>query len=236
MKAVNVMTKNVVTVQPETEVREVVRLLLKHRISAIPVIDDEKRILGIVSEGDLMRRVGGDTNGQHSWWLEEIISTGESAAEYIKSHGRKAGDIMTKAVVTITEQTPLHEIARLLEKHRIKRVPVTRDGVLVGIVSRANLLQGLAAKGAEISSPGHSDDQTIREMLLETLSKEAGLGAAYINVIVNEGIVEIWGTVNSATEKKAAQVAAENIPGIKRIENNLVEVSGHPLQGPQPTD
>ena len=236
MKAVNVMTKNVVTVQPETEVREVVRLLLKHRISAIPVIDGEKRILGIVSEGDLMRRVGGDTNGQHSWWWEEIISAGESAAEYIKSHGRKAGDIMTKAVVTRLVQTQLHEIARLLEKHRIKRVPVTRDGVLVGIVSRANLLQGLAAKGAEISSSGHSDDQTIRENLLETLSKEAGLNAVYINVIVNEGIVEIWGIVNSATEKKAAQVAAENIPGVKRIENNLVEVSGHPLQGPLPTD
>jgi len=221
MQAKDVMTTNVVTVQPGTGVPEIVRLLLKHRISAVPVVDADQRILGIVSEGDLMRRTETDTESRHSWWLEAMLSTEDRAREYIKVHGRKASDVMTRHVVSVTEDTPLYEIAGLLEKHHVKRVPVARDGRLIGIVSRANLLHGFAAKEAESTGPSSSDDQTIRENLLHTLAKEAGLDMALINVIVNDGVVQLWGLVGSGTEKKAAQVSAENTPGVKRVENHL---------------
>jgi CBS domain-containing protein len=224
MRAADVMTTNVVTIQPDMGVPEIARLLLKHRISAIPVVDADQRVLGIVSEGDLMRRAETDTETRHSWWLEAISTTEDRAGEYIKTHGRKAGDVMSRDVVAVTEDTPLHEIAGLLEKHHIKRVPVTRDGRLIGIVSRANLLHGLAAKGAESIAPRSADDQTIREKLLHVLSKELGLHMAMINVIVNDGVVQLWGLVGSGTEKKAAQVSAENIPGVKAVENHLGQV------------
>ncbi|MDJ0934673.1 MAG: CBS domain-containing protein [Kiloniellales bacterium] len=221
MQAKDVMTTNVVTVQIGTGVPEIARLLLKHRISAVPVVDSDQRILGIVSEGDLMRRTETDTERRHSWWLEAMLSTEDRAREYIKVHGRKAGDVMTRDLISVTEETPLYEIAGLLEKHHVKRVPVTRDGRLIGIVSRANLLHGFAAKEARTTGPGSSDDQTIRENLLHTLAKEAGLDMALINVIVNDGVVQLWGLVGSGTEKKAAQVSAESTPGVKRVENNL---------------
>ena len=221
MQAKDVMTTNVVTVQIGTGVPEIARLLLKHRISAVAVVDADQRILGIVSEGDLMRRTETDTERRHSWWLEAMLSTEDRAREYIKVHGRKAGDVMTRDLVSVTEETPLYEIAGLLEKHHVKRVPVTRDGRLIGIVSRANLLHGFAAKEARTTGPGSSDDQTIRENLLHTLAKEAGLDMALINVIVNDGVVQLWGLVGSGTEKKAAQVSAESTPGVKRVENNL---------------
>lgn len=221
MQAADVMTTNVITVPPDTGVRDIARLLLKHRISAVLVVDTEQRALGIVSEGDLMRRAENDTDRRHSWWLEAIFSTHDKAADFIKTHGRTAGDVMTRDVVTVTEDTPLHEIAGLLERHHIKRVPVTRDGRLVGIVSRANLLHGLAAKGAESAHPSSSDDQTMREKLLHALSKEAALDTALINVVVNDGVVQLWGIVDSENEKKAAQIAAENTPGVRTVENHL---------------
>lgn len=158
MQAADVMTTTVITVQLDTQVRKIVELLLTHRISAVPVVDTDQRVLGIVSEGDLMRRMENDTDNRHSWWLEEILSTRGTAREYIKSRGRKAGNVMTPDVVTVEEETPLYEIARLLERHHLKRVPVTRDGKLVGIVSRANLLHGLAAREAESAGPRSSDD------------------------------------------------------------------------------
>lgn len=219
MHAADVMTKDVLSVEANTAVREIAELLLKHRISAVPVIDSDKTLLGIVSEGDLIRRQETDTERRHSWWLEALMSQQEKAKEFIKAHGRKAGDLMTSKVVTVAEDSPLHEIARLLEQNHIKRVPVTKNGKLVGIVSRANLIQGLAVKGTEIASSGSSDDQSIRETLLNSLSEV--IGPTTINVIVTDGVVELWGIVNSATEKKATEVSAENIPGVKSVENNL---------------
>ena len=224
MQAVDVMTTNVVTVQPDTGVREVAGLLLKHRISAVPVLDADRHVLGIVSEGDLMRRAEAGTEARHSWWLEAISSTQDMAGEYIKTHGRKAGDVMTRDVVGVPEDTELYKIAGLLEGHHIKRVPVIRDGRLVGIVSRANLLYALAAKGAESAGPSSSNDQTIREKLLHAMSEKAGFDTALINVIANDGVVQIWGLVGSGTEKMAAQIAVESIPGVKSVENHLGQV------------
>lgn len=224
MHAADVMTKTVVTVGPEAGVAEVAGLLLNHHISAVPVVDGEGRMLGIVSEGDLMRRAENDTEGRGAWWLEALFSTKDLAKDYVKTHGRTAGDVMTRFVVTVEEATPLHEIAALLEKHHIKRVPVLRDGRLVGIVSRANLLHGLVSKPAAASGPVEASDKTIRETLLKTLSQKAGVHASMINVTVSDGVVQLWGLVDSGTEIKAAGVAAENTPGVTAVENHLGKV------------
>lgn len=224
MQAQDVMTTNVITVRLDTEIKEIAALLLKHRISAVPVIDADQGVLGIVSEGDVIRRAENGTDNRHSWWLQDLFATRNKAEEYIKTHGRKASEVMTQNVITVEKETPLHEIARLLEKHRIKRVPVTDDSKLVGIVSRANILHGLAAQSSENPHPASVDDRTIREQLLDTLSQDAGLDTGMINVIVRDSVVQLWGIVDSDTKKQAALVAAENMPGVKSVENHLSRV------------
>lgn len=221
MQAVDVMTTKLVTVEADTSVREIAQLMLQCRISAVPVVDQDQHILGIVSEGDLVRRPENETDQRPAWWLESLLSTRDEAQDYIKAHGRTASDVMTRNVVAVQEDTPLHEIARILEQHRIKRVPVTREGRLVGIISRANLLHGLVAKSTEFTSPSSSDDRTIRETIVNTLSKEAGINTAMINVVVHHGAVQLWGIVDSEDEKRAAHLAAESTPGVVTIENNL---------------
>ncbi len=219
MQAIDIMTPNVVCVDANANVRDIAQLLLEHRISAVPVVDDERKVLGIVSEGDLMRRVKEDANDNRSWWLS-LFTGGKDAGEYIKSHGRKAYEVMTPNPLTVEENTPLHTIARLLEKHHIKRVPVIREGKLVGIVSRANLLQGSAnAVVAPTESP--ADDRQIREAILEEVRQHAGVRTETISIIVDGGAAEIWGLVESLEQKQAVTVAAENTPGVTKVENNL---------------
>lgn len=220
MRAVDVMTPNVITVTLDTEVREIAGLLLEHNISALPVVDASGNVLGIVSEGDLMRRVENGTGRRKSWWLRSIFTGANDASEYIKRHARKAGEIMTPNPVTITEDEPLHRVARMLEKQHIKRVPVVRDGKLVGIVSRANLLQGLAA-GSAVESETVADDRAIRDAIIKEIRNNTGVWVERINVIVSQGVVQLWGLVDSQQQKIAAQVAAENTPGVKSVENNL---------------
>lgn len=221
MQAADVMTTKVVSVQPDALVPDVVELLLKHRISAVPVVDPDGRVLGIVSEGDLMRRVEGATEARHSWWLEILHSKHEKAAEYVKAHARRVTDIMSTNVITITEDTDLHDIARILEDNRIKRVPVIRDGIIVGIVSRANLLHGVGATDMQIADPSSADDRTIRKVLMKKLDDKIGVDTSLINVVVFDGAVSLWGIVDSQAEKKAAQIAAEETKGVRSVDNYL---------------
>lgn len=219
MQAIDIMTPKVVSVGPDAEVREIAQLLLSHRISAVPVVDEAHQVIGIVSEGDLMRRVKGDGDHRDSWWLS-LFTGGKDAGDYVKSHGRKAHEVMTTNPMTVEENTPLHTIARMLEKHHIKRVPVLRDGKLVGIVSRANLLQGIAnAAVAPTQSP--TDDRQIREAILKEVENNTGVQVEGISVIVDGGVVEVWGLVESLEQKQAVSVAAENVPGVTQVENHL---------------
>lgn len=219
MQAIDIMTPKVVSVGPDTEVREIAQLLLSHRISAVPVVDEAHQVIGIVSEGDLMRRVKGDGDHRDSWWLS-LFTGGKDAGDYVKSHGRKAHEVMTPNPMTVEENTPLHTIARMLEKHHIKRVPVLREGKLVGIVSRANLLQGIAnAAVAPTQSP--TDDRQIREAILNEVENNTGVQVEGISVIVDGGAVEVWGLVESLEQKQAVTVAAENVPGVTQVENHL---------------
>jgi CBS domain-containing protein len=223
MYARDVMAINVITVLPTASVRDVATLLLKHHISALPVVDPQGSLVGIISEGDLVRRAELNTDSRRSWWLDLLSGrTNERLAlEYVKSHARKVEDVMTRDVVTAKPSTPLRDIAALLEKKGIKRVPIVEDGKLVGIVSRANLIQALASSLQDDKQTAASDS-VIRQKLMAKFESEQWSKHSTLNATVAAGTVQLWGFVGSDAEKEAARVAAELIPGVRAIENNIV--------------
>jgi CBS-domain-containing membrane protein len=221
MKARDVMVSPVITVKPDASVKELATLLLERRISAVPVVNDQGKVVGIVSEGDLLHRAEADTQRQRSWWLRLMTSDEALAADYIKEHSRKVADVMTKNVITASPDTPLHEIARTLERHAIKRVPIVQDGQLVGIVSRANLIQAVAS---DLKKPeASSSDKAIREKLLAHLQSQRWANTALINATVTDGVVDLWGVSNSDVEQKAIRIAAESIPGVVAVNDHLIK-------------
>lgn len=224
MQAKDVMTTSVVTVAPDTPVAEIARLLVERHISAVPVVDGNDRVLGIVSEGDLMHRPETGGRRRHSWWLGFFASSDEMARDYAKACGRRASDVMTSKVVTVSEDTPIAEIAHLLEEHRIKRVPVMRGGRLVGIVSRADLLRAVAAAPAREQAAGSVDDRAIRERILDILRHEQWMTSAFVNVIVTDGVVHLWGTIANEDQRKALLAAADNVPGVREVVDHLGHV------------
>jgi CBS domain-containing protein len=221
MKAADVMVSKVITVGPDAQLQDVAKTLLANRISAMPVVAADGKLIGIISEGDLMRRVESGTERRRSWWLELMTGREALAAEYVKEHSRKVSDVMTRDVITVKPETPLGEIATLLERNGIKRVPVVQDGKVVGIVSRANLLQALASYRAPIEA-GAPNDAAIRESVVARINSEPWSRAALINVIVQDGNVELWGIVETQVEKKAVRVAAEVTPGVRAVNDNLI--------------
>lgn len=230
MLAKDVMTANVISVSEDTPIHDVIALLLKYRISAVPVVDNAMRVTGIVSEGDLLRSE--DTNHASAWrtrWLDVVF--GNRPLTVKEAPGRTAGSVMTRTAITVDESTPLPTIAALLERHRIKRVPVLREDRLVGIVSRANLLHGLANTIIDHHEPGAAKDRQIRQDLMKILLDEHKLDTVLINVVVNDGHVRLWGTVESTEEALAAERAAKAMHGVKSVENNLSTgpMSGVPL-------
>jgi CBS domain-containing protein len=222
MVAQDVMTADIVTVTAETAVPEIAALLLEHRISAVPVVDAGGGVLGIVSEGDLMHRPeAGTERRRRSWWLALFRDQEDLAKEFVKTHGLRAADVMTRAVVTVREDTPLPAIAQTLEEQRIKRVPVVREGRLVGIVSRADLLRAVAAgKGSAEPAP-KPDDRAIRERLLETIRSAEWVTDTFVNVMVIDGVVHLWGGFESEVQRDALRVAAERIPGVREVKDHL---------------
>jgi CBS-domain-containing membrane protein len=230
MQAKDITTGNVITVSEDTPVHEIVSLLLKYRISAVPVIDGAQKVVGIVSEGDLLRGEGTSrARVRHPWWLEAVF-VGQTVA-YDKVRGARAGAVMTRNVITVDEETPLNEIAELLERHHIKRVPVLKDGKLVGIVSRANLLHGLASTIIEHHEPGAGKDRQLRDELVKLLLAKHELDTALVNVTVTDGNVRLWGIVENAGQATAAETAAKALPGVKSLTNNLSTgpISGVPV-------
>jgi CBS domain-containing protein len=174
MKAADVMTTNVITVGPDARVPAVAEILLSARISGVPVIGAEGELMGIVSEGDLMRRIEAGTERRRPWWLVILAGRDALAAEFIKEHSCKVADVMTRNVITAAPDTPLSTIANLLEKNAIKRVPIVdHEGKVVGIVSRANLLQGIARLNKRAQPARPVDDSQIREKVLTQLHAEA---------------------------------------------------------------
>jgi CBS domain-containing protein len=221
MKAQDVMTSPPITVRPDTPVTEIAVLLIERRISGVPVVDESGRIIGIVSEGDLLRRCEIGTDRQRSQWLELLVDRGAQAADFTKAHGLLARDVMTRDVVSVGPDEDLAEIATLLERRRIKRVPVVRDGVPVGIVSRANILHGVVAGRRGEGAATGTSDAAIRAKIEERLKDEPWADLSRLNIVVADGVVHLWGLVGSEEQRRALKIAAETVSGVREVVDHL---------------
>lgn len=219
MRALDVMTTTVISVKPEMTVRDAAKVLVDQGISGAPVIDAAGRMVGMISEGDLIHRTELDTQERwRSWWLD-LFSANRDAGDYVKSHGLVVEDVMTRDIISVEDATPLTEVANLLETKRVKRVPVLRDGQLVGIVSRSNLVQALASTPEQDTPEVASTDREIRAMLLGELAGHPWAFAGR-NVVVRDGVVHLYGMFRSTEAVRAVRVAAEGIAGVKRVEDH----------------
>jgi CBS domain-containing protein len=221
MRAIDVMVRDVVTVHPDTDVAEAVKLLADHDVSALPVVDAANNLVGVLSEADLIHRVEIGTEKARPWWLEAVTGASTLAEEFAKSHGKKVSEIMTSAVVSVSEDTPLSDIAALLERKRIKRVTVTKDGRLVGIVSRSNLIQALASVIGRIDQHDETDRQ-IRLEVLSRLQQQPWTDFRSRNVTVSDGVVHLWGLVGSPAEHKALLALAESVSGVSQVRDETI--------------
>ena len=226
MRAMDVMTTDVITVDPDMTIQALASRLAERGISGAPVVNPSGSLVGIISEGDLLHRAEIGTARRHrerrrSWWLDHFAS--DLAREYVKSHGRTVNDIMTRDVVTVTEDTDLGEVAELLEEKRIKRVPVMRAGKIVGIISRANIVRAVGASKGTPQHEGEGDDRSIRAKLLAELGREEWAQLWPEDIIVRDGIVHFWISEDEPVEKREAlRVAAETTPGVRGVEEHAV--------------
>ena len=228
MNAADVMTTKVITVTPESSVGDAAKLMLQYRISGLPVVDRKGELVGIVTEGDFLRRGETGTERRRPRWLEFILGPGRLSSEYVQAYGRKIADVMTSNPVSITEDVSLENVVDTLERHRVKRLPVMRDGKLVGIVSRANLVQAFATVLPRTEGP-RPEDSEIRRQILEEVDRQPW-GATLVNVTVQDGVAELWGTVLDERERQALRVAVENVPGVAGIKDHRASVE--PYVGP----
>jgi CBS domain-containing protein len=234
MRAHQIMTRPVVTVTPETTIVDAAKLMLQRHVSGLPVVDVAGNLVGVVSEGDFIRRSEIGTGRRRGRWLRFILGPGKSASDFVHEHGHKVGEVMTKSPLTITEDTALAEIVALMEKNNVKRLPVVRGDKVVGIVSRANLLQAVASLAREVPDPT-ADDDHIRNRVIDALEKNDWCPFG-LSVIVRDGIVHLSGVITEERARQAAVVAAENVEGVKKVHDHLCWVdtmSGIYLNSPE---
>jgi CBS-domain-containing membrane protein len=220
MKASDVMVGKVVTTYPQASVSEVARLLVDNDISALPVVDGAGRVVGVISEADLMRREEIGSEKTRPWWVEAVTPGATLAEEFAQSHGKRVEELMSSQVVSATEDASLSEIASLLEKHRIKRVPILRNGKLVGIVSRSNLVQALASSSNKFSAA--ENDRMLRAEIVARLAEQPWTDFGDRNIIVVDGVAHLWGLVGSPNERKALVALAEGVPGVSNVRDEMI--------------
>jgi CBS domain-containing protein len=220
MRAKDIMTESIVCVNVKETVFDAAELLLGAGVSAAPVVNDQGNVLGIVSEADLIHRAELETSPRKSWLLRLLDSEATVARDYVTSHARNVADVMTREVVTASDEATLGELVELIEKHRVKRIPIVRDNKLVGIVSRANILGALLSREPD-SAAGLPDDKKLRHAVAEAFDKQAWKSRWPVNVVVSDGVVHLWGFVGSEDVRKAYRVAAENVPGVKKVKSHL---------------
>lgn len=237
MNVAEIMTQKVISVTPETTIADTAQLLLQHRISGLPVVGPDGAVVGMVTEGDLLRRIETGTQRRHARWLEFLIAPGRLAREYTNANARKVGEVMTEDVVSVTPRDSLPEVVQLMERRHVKRLPVIEAGRLVGIVSRADLVRALLQNLAQPSGeppemPGgdeRAEDAAIRERILAEIAKQPWGPQAGVDVTVRSGTVELYGAITDERERVALRVLAENIPGVKAVRDNIVWVE--PVSG-----
>ena len=223
MRAGDVMSSRIISIAPEATVLQAIELMLDNRISGLPVIDGTGALVGILTEGDFMRRTEMGTERKPARWLQLLVGPDRLAGDYVRSHGRKVEEVMTRDPITVSEDTPLDEVVRIMERQRIKRLPVMRKETVVGIISRANLLHALASMSRDLPAAAKSDAE-IRQRLADELARQPWAPIALIDLVVKNGVVELWGNITKLEQEEALKVCAENIPGVKSVVSHLTWV------------
>jgi len=220
MEAIEIMTRDVATVTPEASVREAAGIMTEKRVSGLPVVAADGRLVGILTASDLLHRVETGTEKRQSWFARFTANPDQMARQYAKSHGRKVHEVMSRHVISVREDASLSEVAEVLDANKLKRVPVVRGGSLVGIISRGDLVRALSqvSVGTPIVT---SDDATLQRHIVEQIKKQHWLQSGYINITVKDGTVEAWGSVPSVDQRNALKVLIEECAGVARIEDHL---------------
>jgi len=230
MQVKDVMTRSVISVEPDESIMKAARLMLQNRISGLPVIDKDGELMGIVTEGDFLRRGELGTQRRRPKWLEFIVGPGRLAEEYVHASGRKIDEIMTTDPVTASEDDTLEKVVEVMERRRVKRLPVVKNGRVVGIIARSNLMHALASFARdeeERAAHIQPNDSQIRDNILAVLDRQNW--APRVNVLVKNGVAELWGVITDDRERKAVVVAVENVPGVGHVHDHLVWVE--PMSG-----
>jgi CBS domain-containing protein len=225
MRAHHIMTRDVVTVTPDTSIFDAANLMLQHHVSGLPVVSDAGKLVGVVSEGDFLHRAETGTRRRRPRWLDFFTSPGGAGDRFVHEHGRKVGDVMTRDTVTASDDATLDDVVRLMEQNNVKRLPVMRGDTLVGIVTRANLLRTVASLAREIPDPT-ADDAHIRRRIIDAVRPTWWRPIGF-DATVRNGIVHLHGIVVDDRARQAAMVAAENVPGVKKVHDHLCWVDGY---------
>src|SRR5579871_2764675 len=219
MRAHQIMTKDVITVTPHTSIEDAATIMLRTHISGLPVLDETGQLVGIVSESDFLRRSEIGTGRKRAAWLQFFLGPGKAATDFVRERGRKVEDVMTPNPVTVTEETTLEDLVRLMEKNGIKRLPVMRGTTLTGIVTRANLLQAVAGLARDIPDPT-ADDDHIRDRIVRAVTTTDWSPIGF-DATVRKGVVHLHGLITTGEARQAAIVAAENTAGVKKVHDHL---------------
>jgi CBS domain-containing protein len=234
MNVADIMTRHVISISPDATVAAAAKLMLERGISGLAVVDDKGELAGVVTEADLLRRDELGTERHRPWWLRVLLSPGRQAADFTRTHGRRVRDVMTVDVITVGADASLEEVVEAMERHRIKRMPVTEKNRVIGVVSRADLLRALVVAERR-EPPIATDDRSIRAAILDALDAQSWTPLTTLNVTVADRVVDIWGTITNEDERRAICVIAENTPGVQRVNDHLVYVepySGTVVEGP----
>jgi CBS domain-containing protein len=229
MKASEVMAKDVVTVNPQTTVREIAELMTKHRISGVPVIDGGGKLVGIVSETDLLHRAETGTERRRRWWLGAFVDSDQLAREYAASHGRSAADIMSTNVITVEADTDLAQVADVLERRNLQRVPVMRDGKLAGILTKGDLVRALVARLRAVPAGAAGDAKATLAAINERMRREAWLDTSLVNVDVEGTVAQLSGLAASADQRRALRLLVEDTPGVSRVDDRMTIKPSAPM-------
>jgi CBS domain-containing protein len=240
MIAADVMTRNVISISPDATVQDAVTLMLERRMSGLFVVDAAGELAGVLTEGDLLRRDELGTERSRPRWLRLLVSPARQAADFTRANGRFVREVMTPDVISVAHDAPLETVVSAMETNHIKRVPVTQDGHVIGVVSRSDLLRALVGRMRSASpgdAPADADDASIRTAILDALEAKSWAPMTTLNVTVSKGVVDLWGTITNDDERHAIRVTAENAPGARLVHDHLVYVepyTGMVVEAPDP--
>lgn len=213
----DVMSTPVISVAPHTTVRDIAAQLVKHRISSVPVVGPDGQLFGIVSEADIFKRVELGTVPRRSWWRSLLTDPLAAAENYVRSHGRRARDVMTRASVTSTPDEPLEKLAARMARKSVGCVPVLRNGEVISVITRSDFVRQLAK--CSFAQAPLSDKELHRELVTRMASLPWNIHVHLANAEVRGGVASLYGWAGSAIEKRVMEVVAENTPGVVKVRN-----------------